>query len=430
MAARPLIVHLLFLFALTLGAHTAFATAFVLRGTVRDPSGNIVPGVKVALAGSNVLTDDEGKFELTLPERPKGKINFSRPGYGEIHLDLPDPANGEPISVILKRNQNDEGLIRYSTKISLSHSLTSIQNRERTWLRQPLTSEVYGRFVDKHGEWPPEEVVVRIYLPSARQAIRALLLISEHGIGGSMMEHELFRRFADRHGVALVGVLGDPIQRGIYPAEALESLLSDVGRKVGEPGMAQLPMFTFGHSNGTGFSVLQASLRPERTLGWVSYQSGGSWHLVFPGIENCPGLVMHGQKDALFVDQDKTVAMLRRERDAPVALLVAGDAAHWPSDRPRMYEVVIAFYEACLRVRAPRGVAKLEPVDLKTGWLGTGYNRAVGGLQFPSIAPYDRHAGDGEFANWLPDEAFARQWRNFMGSGSVNGANAMSSPSR
>ena len=400
----------------------AQAETFVLRGTVRDPSRNTLPGVKLVLQGTTAraITDAQGEFELTSEKRPTGRVIVTRPGYSEQHLDLPEGTG--PMEVTMTRNQNDAGLVRFSTQISLSHSLTTVQSKAPALLPRPLTDEVYRAFIARHGELPAEEVVVRVYLPANATRISAIFLISEHGVGGPMMEHPLFRQFADRQGIALVGVLGDPIQRGIYPSAALVALLADVGKEVQHPQIATVPMLTFGHSNGTGFSVLQAALQPDRVLGWISYQSGASWHLVFPGIERSPGLVMHGQKDKLFVDQDRTVATLRSERNAPVSLLVAGDAAHWPADRPKTYEMVIAFAEACLRVRAPQGLAPgrpLAPVQVSGGWLGGHYDRAAGGLQSPPIAPYSGFTGEKPTANWLPDETFARTWQRFSATGSV-----------
>lgn len=415
---------LLLLFSLSLPPGLAAAEGYVLRGTVRDESRNTLPGVRVAVPGvpARVFSDDEGRFVVNAPRAPAGRLVFSKPGYAEKHLD--PPAGAEPIEVTMARNQNDAGLHRFSTRISPSHSLTTVRDREPALLRRPLDSEAYRGFVTRHGEMAPEEVAVRTYLPANASRVLAVFLISEHGIGGPMMEHPLLRQFADRHGIALVGVLGDPIQRGIYPAAALDTLLAAVGKEVGHPELAQAPFLTFGHSNGSGFSVLQAALQPDKTLGWISYQSGGSWQLVFPDVEKSPGMVMHGQLDRLFTDQDRIVAGLRRDRHAPVSLLVAGDAAHWPADRPRMYELVISFAEACLRVRAPRGLAQhpaLAPVRIEEGWLGGQYDRARGGMQAPTIAPFRTYSGDVSTANWLPDEAFARAWRQFSSTGSVAG---------
>lgn len=366
------------------------------------------------------MTDDNGNFSITLPDRPRTTVNFDKPGYGERHIEL--PVGESTMEVALTPNQKNEGFIVLKTRMSLSHSLSSVQLSEPGLLRQPLTAEVYRDFVARHGEAAKEEVIVRLYVPARNNRITSVFLISEHGMGGSMMEQKVFREFAERHDMALVGVVGDPIQRGIFPADTLEDLVSEVGAKAGHPELGRLPVFTFGHSNGTGFSDLHASLRPERVLGWISYHCGGSWQLRFPNLEKCPGLVMHGQKDALFTDQAEVVRTLRRDRDAAVSLLVEGDATHWPFDRLRAYELMLAFCEACLRTRAPHGpstAAPLVPVRITEGWLIGGYDRKAGGLQSPPIAAYRDFKGDRPVANWVPDEQFAREWQRFSGTGSI-----------
>lgn len=417
---------------LVLIASVAQGAALVLRGVVRDSSQNILPGVKVVVRGSTVrtVTDENGEFTLSLRERTSGTLEFEKPGYAQHQLVI--PSHPTPIEVRLAPNQNNAGLVRQVAKVSLSHSLTTVQQREPALLQRPLTAEVYRTFVARHGEAPAEEVLLRAYFPPGAARITAVFLISEHGIGGAMMEHPRFRDFADRHQLALVGVLGDPVQRGIYPAEMLESLLTDLGTPAGHPELARVPALTFGHSNGTGFSVLYAALRPERVLGWISFHSGGSWHLLFPGVENSPGLVVHGEKDPYFVNgQYEAVRRLRRERDAPVSLLVVGGAGHWPADREQMYALVIAYLEACIRLRAPQGldgVTRLAAVPMSRGWMADCYDLARGGFQLPAIAPYTHYAGDRATANWLPDEAFARAWQRFSASGSITDGGSSAAP--
>lgn len=402
----------------------AHGAEFVLRGTVRDTSRNILPEVKVSAGspGVRVMTDDNGNFSMVLPERPRSAVNFDKPGYGERHIEL--PAGTAPMDVMLKPNQNNAGLIVHKTRISVSHSVTTVQQLEPALLLQPLTTDVYREFVTRHGEAAAEEVIVRLYLPAGGR-ITSVFLISEHGMGGAMMEQRVFRDFADRHQMALVGVIGEPIQRGIFPAETLETLVGEIGAKANHPQLGRLPVFTFGHSNGTGFSDLHAALRSERVLGWISYHCGGSWQLRFPNLGRAPGLVMHGQKDALFTDQDQVVRSLRHDRDAAVSLMVEGEASHWPVDRPHAYEFMLAFCEACLRIRAPHGLAdgaSLAPVRISEGWLASGYDREAGGLQSPAIAAYRDFKGDRATANWLPDAAFAREWQQFCGTGAIAGA--------
>jgi hypothetical protein len=217
--------------------------------------------------------------------------------------------------------------------------------------------------------------------------------------------------------------------RGIYPASALDSIIEDIGDKVNHPELGSAPAFTFGHSNGTGFSALYAAMRPDRVIGWVSYQSGGSWHLVFPGVEEVPGLIMHAHQDKYFENgQEQAVKDLRVGRNAPVSLLVDGKSGHWPRDRAATFALIIDFCESCICVRFPGGMlspdVKMKPVSIETGWLADRYDRSQGGMQRLNVAPYGKYSGDKETANWLTDEAFAKSWQRYAATGSPDAGDA------
>lgn len=328
-----------------------------------------------------------------------------------------------------KESQSDDtGLIKHTVSISMSHSVGWLRQKDKSLLQEKLSDEVYQEAVKQFGEATSEEAVFRIYLPKGAQHIRALFLISEHGVGGPMMEHRLLCEFADKHHMALIGVLGNPIQRGIYPASALDSIIEQIGDKVNHPELSSVPVFTFGHSNGTGFSALYAAMRPDRVVGWVSYQSGGSWHLVFPGVEEVPGLVMHAHQDKYFENgQEQAVSDLRVERNASVSLLVDGKSGHWPSDREATFALILDFCESCIRVRFPGGTlatdANMKPVSIEAGWLADRYDRSQGGMQRLNVALYGKYSGDKQTANWLPDEAFAKSWQRYAATGSPTEGN-------
>ncbi|MCM2373630.1 carboxypeptidase regulatory-like domain-containing protein [Aporhodopirellula aestuarii] len=414
---------LIFTSLITPRAHVA-ANEVTLQGIVRDTSDNILPGVAIAVIGTNAtaVTDENGKFSFSVTAPEQVQLELSKEGYLEAELSVSDPT--QPIEAALAALTDDTGLIRHTAMISMSHSLIEIRRDTKQYKNRPMTDELYQEIVSRYGEKPAEEAVFRIYLPPRVPKINGLLLISEHGVGGAMMEHDLVREFADRHHVALIGVLGNAIQRGIYPASALDSILVDIADRVNHPEITSAPVFTFGHSNGTGFSASYAAMRPDRVIGWVSFHSGGSWHLVFPGVENVPGLVMHGNKDSYF-DQGQAPAIedLRVQRDAPVALLVDGEGGHWPRKREATFALVLAFYESCLRIRVDGRdpnittktwpVAPLKPAVIQRGWLGSTYDRSVGGMQKLDIARYNDYQGDRRKANWLPDETFAEAWQNY-----------------
>ncbi|WP_395666367.1 hypothetical protein, partial [Methylocella sp.] len=231
---------------------------------------------------------------------------------------------------------------------------------------------------------------------------------------GSIDQPQL-RAFADRNAVALVAVKGDPVQRGFYPPDLLDPYLERLGEMLHRPELATLPAITFGHSNGTGFSALIAALRPDRTIAWISYHPGATSYLQYPDLEKTPGLVMHGLADPFFSpEHEAVIAALRRERAAPLTFMIEPDVPHFPVDKGQnaTFAFIAAYCEAALRIRLkPDG--GLRPVVLENGWLGGAYDRAKGGRQRLSIAPYRAFVGDPSTATWLPDETFAEVWRRY-----------------
>jgi len=309
------------------------------------------------------------------------------------------------------------GMIRHTVRLSLSHSAFWMHEKDPTIATQTITDEVFAKFVKKHGMMPKEKTLFRVYLPKATKRIKSMFLISQHGVGIHLAEHPIVRSFADKNQMAIIGVAGNPIQRGICPVSVLDGILKDISLKVNHPELATAPALTFGHSNGTGFSALYAALRPDRVIGWISYHSGGSWHLAFPRVEKVPGLVMHGPKDRWIENgQEQTVKDLRSKRNAPVSMTVEVNAGHSPTDRGATFAYILAFCEACLRTRIPEcatGAPPLKPVNIEAGWLGGNYDLSKGGMQKLPIAPYGEFSGDKSRANWLPDATFAKFWQTY-----------------
>jgi pimeloyl-ACP methyl ester carboxylesterase len=229
------------------------------------------------------------------------------------------------------------------------------------------------------------------------------------------IEHPQLRDFADRDGVALVSVLGNPIQRGFYPVSAIDDDIRRLGQLLHHPELSTLPFFSFGHSNGTGFAGSFASQRPDRAIAWISYHSGAAFHLQVPGVEKVPGLAMHGQIDPFSHNgQEQTIKNLRKQRNAPIALMMEGNVAHGPVDKDKnaTWNFIVQFCEAAMRIRLNPG-GTLRPIVIEQGWLGANYDRGRGGQQELAIAPYGEFQGDRSIANWLPDRQFAEVWQRY-----------------
>jgi hypothetical protein len=400
--------------------------ASILCGRVSDTSGNWLPDARVTLVelGVSAATDGNGLFEMNLPllpdsasptellgvlvvekdgHRPRkirirnrdffsefAEITIEPDGVGDdaAHLAFPLPGDGilcigEGISPADDPGQVEQLLSKRLESVSAAPS------------RATSPADFYA------------------WVPPGDEPLRAVFLLSLHGMG--CVDHPVLRSFAEQHRVALVGLMGPAVQRGIYPTNLLDAPLRELGRTVGHPEIADLPALLFGHSNGTGHATAYTASRPERVIAWISYHSGFGWQLLLPGLERAPGLILHGQLDQWFENgQETAFRHLRSDRNAPVVMMVEGNVGHGPVNTDATWEFIVAFCEACMRLRLPlRGGRALREVDPAEGWLGEPYYRAVGGQQFLEVAPAGLFPHDPSAASWLPDEQFARVWQHY-----------------
>lgn len=400
----------------------------ILRGQISDTSDNWLPDVRVALrrTGAETRTDGNGRFELPFRWKapaapgPKGELDvleLDKDGYqGRSVPILEEDWFARPVEEKLEPNPLSEALAAFTVRMPTAGSIHGLPRRMGLDPKQPIAVEKLQEGLERARKsaaagGPDDRVAFYGYAPTGVARLRAVFLVSLHGMGS--VEHPVLRAFADREAVALVGVQCHPIQVGSVPLAALDPPLRRLGDLLGHPELADLPVLTFGHSNGTGFATVYASERPERLIAWISYHSGYAWQLQLPGVEQAPGLVLHGQKDEWFENgQEQAVRALRRERNAPVAMMVEAHVGHGPVDTAATWGFVVAFCEAALRLRLlPDGA--LRPVAIEAGWLGAPYDRQSGGQQRLEIAPHGGYAGDRSVANWLPDETFARVWQRY-----------------
>ncbi|HYF35558.1 MAG TPA: hypothetical protein VD994_09740, partial [Prosthecobacter sp.] len=317
----------------------------VLKGRIVDEGDRPLSGVRVGLriVGAVGETDAEGKFALPLKlERELEKDNTQT--YEWVELDK-EGFLGKTIEVkeleFFGREMKEslgpvvvtEEKAEFTMRMAVDDLLPSISVGKDFAL---ITNETWEKWLAGMGERKKtgrtEQVVFQAYVPKGVAKVKAVFLLTRHGIGS--IDHPRLRDFADRNGVGLVSVKGNPVQRGFYPVSLIDEPVARLGGMLKHPELGQAPVISFGHSNGTGFSGIFASRRPERVIGWISYHSGASWHLQFPGVEKVPGLVMHGLMDPFLKNgQVETVKNLRRERNAVVAMMLEANVAHGPADK-------------------------------------------------------------------------------------------------
>lgn len=399
-----------------------------LEGRIMDSSDNWLPDVRVALQRAGVVTHTDGNGLFKLPFSPRKPLTADGKGIYEcLELDK-EGYQGRTIeitnvsffggAVVEKLEPNPVGAdnVGFSVRMSTGHGLLILHRTLEPKEPGVLISETaYKKALSKlervDTNDPTDRVWFHAYVPKTARTLKAAFLISRHGMG--TIDHPRLRDFASRHDIALVGVLGNPVQRGCHPVSLLDEQIAKLARLVNHPELATVPVFTFGHSNGTGFATIYPSQRPDRVIAWISYHSGWSFHLQPPGIEKVPGLVMHGHKDEWVEHgQEQTVKLLRSERKAAVAMMLEGNVGHGPPNPDATWTFIVAFCEAAMRTRL-NADGTLKPVTLEQGWLGGNYDRRQGGQQDLAVAPYADYAGDRSIANWLPDETFAKIWQAY-----------------
>lgn len=421
----PIQIILIFYFLLS---SSLLGKELIIKGLVQDTSHNNLPGVTVKQEGAveSTVTDDRGEFSLKITQKENEKITLvlSKNKYLPLHFHVKKPEKRvEPhLTPVLDNN----GISAGTVDVSMSHAINPVvtkwleqndRNKNDNKLDDGLYEELQKQpFFKKR---PVEPVRYRLRLPANRKSVKGAFLISEHGMGQKMMEHEIFWNFADKNGFALIGLQGNPVQRGIYPASKLEEIIDIIAQKYKQPELSKVPYLTFGHSNGTGFSAFYPAICPERTICWISYHSGGTWHLKFQGVELTPGLVMHGTKDQFLKGQDKTVMELRTERNAPITMTMEYGMAHWPSDPEAAYNFIASYCQANIDTRIIEGRNELIPVaeTRKKAWLGDVFDLSKDKFQKPEIAPAANYKGNKKEANYLPNENFAKKWQEYRATG-------------
>jgi hypothetical protein len=407
-----------------------------LRGRILDTADNWLPGVRLRVrsSGAEGVTDGNGKFEITfrggiLPEQPQGGaydyLEAEKEGYRSRAIPLTDPSwlRGEPFEGRVEPAgvSPDTEVVRFRLNpaggISRLPEVLGKSGKDSFTAEELEKGLAILRARAEEETEAAEEVAIYGWVDPAVDRIRATLIVALHGMG--VMDHPILRRFAAEESVALVGFEGKGLRTGWWPVDFFDPYLARLGEQLEHPDLGNVPLLTFGHSNGTGLATAYASARPQQMLGWVSYHSGYAWQLSLPRVELSPGLVMHGQLDDwLKHGQEQAVKDLRRNRNAPVAMMLEGEVGHGPNDTPATWSFICDYYRTLLRWRL-QDDGSLRPVAIEEGWLGDCYDRTAGGNQLLPVAPYSEYKSDRSVANWLPDGQFARRWQSYGAGGAA-----------
>ena len=370
--------------------------SYVLKGKVMDTSDNWLNAAKVALIpiGAEAHTDANGEFTLEFKIDKPLKRNRARNIAAMVvkregHLDKKVPIKtmaffraAKPIVVKLTPNPVDSSLVGFTAEMKAPKG------------RKGTTAQFH------------------VYIPESVKRVRAAFYISRHGMGD--IKRPALQRFAEEEEVALVGVMGDPVQRGVANVSVLDEHLTRLAEMAGHPELTNVPIMTFGHSNGTGFSASWPRDRPDQVIAWVAFHPGFSGYLQYPNTERVPSMVMCGTADKYLKNarQDRVAAKMRETRNAAMCVMMEGGVGHGPADQASTWEFITEFLKSAMRTRLAED-GTLKPVSIESGWLGATYDFDEGGRQLLDVAPYAEFTGDKSTANWFPDGEFAEAWQAY-----------------
>jgi hypothetical protein len=140
---------------------------------------------------------------------------------------------------------------------------------------------------------------------------------------------------------------------------------------------------------------------------------------VPPAIYEIPTMVNFGVGERGNRPWDGSIATFQeyRAQGAPIGLAPDPRTGHFCGDARYL---AIPFFDACLQMRLTEWSKILRPVDPSSAWLATPFgDTAVRAAEFK---------GDPNKAAWLPNEATAKIWMEYVRTGTVSDAGAPPAP--
>jgi pimeloyl-ACP methyl ester carboxylesterase len=201
--------------------------------------------------------------------------------------------------------------------------------------------------------------------------------------------------------------------------------LDTLARRTGHAEIKSIPWALWGHSGGSIWITGMAAKYPERVAVGVA-QSCGTEISNTPEVLKIPILHHNGKSDMCYNDtyfsNGRAKGALWAHAINPNPTWVTAPTAfpadvegHAPHD---LRMIAIPWIEAGLGMRLPdlAGEVQLRDMDTTHAWLGDKVSKTIG--------PAFLNAGNRLAACWLPNQAFAQKWLDYM----INGTVTDSSP--
>ncbi len=294
----------------------------------------------------------------------------------------------------------------------------------------------------KPGELP-YAVTYRLWLPDGVKHVRGVI-VHQHGCGagackgGATAARDLhWQALARKWDCALLGPeYHQPdkadCRQWCDPRNGSEAAflkcLTDFAAKTKHPELETAPWCLWGHSGGGFWASLMQVKHPDRIVA-IWFRSGtafATWEkgdIQKPEIpEAAYGIPIVLNPGAKEKDHKQfagawtgAVAMFQayRAKGAPACFAPDPRTGHECGDSRYL---AIPFFDACLAARLPKdgGDGRLRPIDQKAGFLAK--------FQGDAAVPAAKYDGIPEEANWIPTEAVAKAWAEYVKTGATEDA--------
>ena len=198
--------------------------------------------------------------------------------------------------------------------------------------------------------------------------------------------------------------------------------IGDLAAKSGHPEIETVPWALWGHSGGGIWANVMSIHHPDRVAAiWMRSGSAIMFRTKpeFPqpevpaGVYAIPSMCNPGVKEKPNIPWTGTLATFQEYRDkgAPIGFAPDPRTGHECGD---CRYLAIPFFDACLAMRLPDKGSKdqtLKPVDMSQAWLAP--------LLGDQAVPAASYQGNSNKAVWLPNEAVAKAWMEYVKTGAV-----------
>jgi hypothetical protein len=292
-------------------------------------------------------------------------------------------------------------------------------------------------------------VIYTLWLPDNIKTVRAVI-VHQHGASipaaqaGATSAYDLhWQALAKKWNCALLGpayqVLNDAIDLTPGGAElwfdprqgsdrVFLQALNEFATKSGHPEIATAPWCLWGHSGGGIWANVMSILHPDRVL--AAFLRSGTAAMfrskhefaqpeVPPAVYEIPTMVNFGIGERGNHPWEGSIATFEeyRAQGAPIGFAPDPRTGHFCGDSRYL---AIPFFDACLQMRLTEWNKILRPADMSSAWLATPFG--------DTAMPAAEFKGDTNKAAWLPNEALAKIWMEYVRTGTVTDSRAPSAP--